>query len=310
MKNIKNYLRIVLSLMVVWTLGIGVSLNAQKEKIVDTIDVPLSKPGAPVFLEVKLMNNDLNISGYSGKNVLVEVVNIETLKKLNSEKSRERRERSRERVEERGERAEKKKNDKAKGMFKISNPGITLSVEEEGNHVVIKNNTYSSRKSLLIRVKVPFKTSVKLSLMNGGTILVNGLVGDHVVKHHNGSIKMTNISGSVVANTMNGEVTVAFNKISLNKPMAFSSFNGDVDVTLPGNSKFKLKLKTNRGEIYSDYKLIVDKNSSKSRKTVDKSDSGKFKVKFDNTVYATLNGGGEELFCKTWNGNIYIRKKK
>jgi len=33
-------------------------------------------------------------------------------------------------------------------------------------------------------------------------------------------------------------------------------------------------------------------------------------VTFDKSVHALLNGGGEEATFKTFNGNIYIRKKK
>jgi DUF4097 and DUF4098 domain-containing protein YvlB len=88
--------------------------------------------------------------------------------------------------------------------------------------------------------------------------------------------------------------------------MSFTSFNGDVDVTFPANAKFNLKMKSERGDIYSDFKL--DMKASSPIKKAEKKD-GKFKVTFDKSVLATLNGGGEEVTLKTFNGDIYIRKK-
>ena len=37
---------------------------------------------------------------------------------------------------------------------------------------------------------------------------------------------------------------------------------------------------------------------------------GKFKVKMDRTITGTINGGGTEATFKTYNGTIYLRKKK
>jgi DUF4097 and DUF4098 domain-containing protein YvlB len=35
---------------------------------------------------------------------------------------------------------------------------------------------------------------------------------------------------------------------------------------------------------------------------------GKYKVKIDKNVRGTINGGGQEIQFKNFNGNIYIRK--
>lgn len=44
----------------------------------------------------------------------------------------------------------------------------------------------------------------------------------------NGEIKALNVSGAVLSNTMNGDVTVTFDMIVPDKPMSFVSFNGDI----------------------------------------------------------------------------------
>ncbi len=37
--------------------------------------------------------------------------------------------------------------------------------------------------------------------------------------------------------------------------MSFSTMNGDVDVTMPGDVKARVKLKSDNGEIYSDFEV-------------------------------------------------------
>jgi hypothetical protein len=37
---------------------------------------------------------------------------------------------------------------------------------------------------------------------------------------------------------------------------------------------------------------------------------GKFRVQIDRTINGTINGGGTEATFKTYNGTIYLRKKK
>jgi DUF4097 and DUF4098 domain-containing protein YvlB len=90
--------------------------------------------------------------------------------------------------------------------------------------------------------------------------------------------------------------------------MSFSTFNGDIDVTFPKNAKFNLKMKSDQGEIYSDFKLEMRSTPSPEKKPERK--DGKYVIKFDKILYGLLNGGGEEVQFKTFNGNIYVREKK
>ncbi len=40
----------------------------------------------------------------------------------------------------------------------------------------------------------------------------------------------------------------------------------------------------------------------------DRGKGGKYRVKIDKTVKGTINGGGQEIQFKNFNGNIYIRR--
>ena len=86
------------------------------------------------------------------------------------------------------------------------------------------------------------------------------------------------------------------------------TLNGSIDVTLPADFKGNVKLSADRGEIYSDFdfKLTGSPLVTQKNDTAD----GKFRVRVDRTMTGTINGGGTEATFKTYNGKIFIRKKK
>ena len=120
---------------------------------------------------------------------------------------------------------------------------------------------------------------------------------------------MKNVGGSVVANTINKDILVNFTEITPNTPMAFTTLNGKVDVTFPGSLKANVKLKTDMGDVFTDFDIDVDKSSSKINQSIDK-ENGLYKIKKDDWTYGKINGGGSEIMMKTMQGNIYIRKVK
>src|ERR1017187_3380911 len=101
-------------------------------------------------------------------------------------------------------------------------------------------------------ISVPPDTSLKLRNLNGA-IAVEGVKGELDVNSNNGRITLTNVSGSVLANTLNGALTVTMDSVDPNKPLSFSSLNGTIDVPLPADFKANVKLRTDHGEIYSDF---------------------------------------------------------
>ena len=106
--------------------------------------------------------------------------------------------------------------------------------------------------------------------------------------------------------TTNGEVEVLFDEINSDAPMAFSSFNGDVQVTFPSSLKADVKAKSDMGDVYTDFDMAISKNEPLVDK---KTSSGKFKVKIEQWVRGTINGGGPEMLFKTFNGDIMIKSK-
>ncbi len=299
MKKNKNIISIIFSLCML-SVFFFAAVGYAQDSPVDKVEVPLTDPSKPALVKASLITGSIMVTGYNGKTVNVEARTV-------FEEPEEEKEKEKEVEAEETKKAAKEK-DKAKGMFRIPNTSSGLSIEEENNVVVVRSHSFMSK--VILSIKVPFKTSLKLRTVNGGEIVVEKVDGDLDVGNVNGPLTLKNVSGTVVAHTTNGEVKVSFDRVNLDKPMSFATFNGDVDVTFPANAKFNFKLKSDRGEIYSDFKLDMKTPPPQPVKKSEEKEKGKFAVKFDKSVYGLLNGGGEEVQFKAFNGNIYIRKKK
>jgi DUF4097 and DUF4098 domain-containing protein YvlB len=145
--------------------------------------------------------------------------------------------------------------------------------------------------------------------MNGGEINVDHVNGDVEATAMNGGATITNVSGSVVVNAMNGPVKVSLSKVTPDKTMSFVSMNGDVDVTLPADVKAKVKMRTDNGEIYSDFDVKMEPNAKPVIED-GRGKGGRYRVQIEKGMYGTINGGGPEFEFKTFNGSIFIRKPK
>jgi hypothetical protein len=280
------------------------------------VNVPLTDPTKPVTLEANLMSGGITVIGYNGQEVIVEAKVRE--KQLGEAKNLELKEAVLARASYRavtrtigraGRGTEKvKKKDKSQGMQKLNISSTGLTVEEENN--VVEIDVETRRRAVDLIIQVPRKASLKLDCMNNGNIKVENVEGEFEVENMNGFITLTDVSGSVVANTMNRDITVNFLKVTSGKSMSFSTMNGDVDVTFPANTKATMKLKSDMGDIYSDF----DMSKHKMVRRVDKEDSrakgGKYKIKIENAMHVELNGGGPEIQFTSFNGDIYIRKGK
>jgi len=72
--------------------------------------------------------------------------------------------------------------------------------------------------------------------------------------------------------------------------------------------KANLTLKSDRGEIFSDFDVQVQASAPKQTVEDGRKDGGKYVVKIDKSVHGTIGGGGPEMQFTNFNGSIYIRK--
>jgi DUF4097 and DUF4098 domain-containing protein YvlB len=187
-------------------------------------------------------------------------------------------------------------------LHRLDMPMRGVSVEEEDNVVTVR---MPSNHSGSLVMSVPADTSLKLHSLHG-EINVEGVSGEIDVDSLNGAVTLTNVSGNVLAHSLNGAIKVSMDRVDATKPMSFSTLNGSIDVTLPADFKANVKLTTDHGEIYSDFDFKLGGNITQRNDTSD----GRFRVRVDRTLTGTINGGGAEATFHTFNGTIYIRKKK
>ena len=250
--------------------------QAQSSAGGDRLSVTLSDPSRPALVKVSLVNGGITVKTHDGKDVIVEA-----------------RARTRERERSEG------------GPRRLAINSTGLTVEEENNEVRI--NTESYMRPIDVTISVPVRTALKLRAVNDGDIVVTGVDGEIDVDDVNGSVTLNNISGSAVAHALNGKVLATFTRVS-QKPMAFSSLNGDIDVTFPADLKANVSIRSDRGDVFSDFDVQLQATAPQQVVEDGRSHGGKYRVKIDKTVRGTINGGGPEIQFTNFQGGIYIRR--
>jgi len=248
----------------------------------DRVTYKLEDPARPASLRAHLLNGSITVKGSEGSEVIVEA-----------------HARGSERTESVGG-----------GMRRIPQTATGLAVDAENNEVVVKVDAI--QRTVDLTITVPRRTSLSLHTVNDGNIVVSDVEGELDINDVNGSVTLNHVGGSVVAHALNGRVLVTFTRVAPQKSMAFSSLNGDIDVTFPPDIKANLSLRSDNGEIYSDFDIQIQAAAPQAvtapEVTDERGKRGHYRVKIDKTLRATINGGGPEMQFKNFNGNIYIRK--
>jgi hypothetical protein len=247
----------------------------------DAVTVNFSNPSRPGLVKVMLFNGGIVVREHSGRDVI-----FESRASIN-----------------RG-----RPTSGPDGLRRIDSNASGLTIEEENNVMTVTTRNFGRNADLEIRV--PAKTNLNLKTMNGGDIVVEGVDGEIEVTNMNGGVVLNNVAGSVVAHSANGRVAASLREVTPNKPMSFTSFNGNVDLTLPANARANLKMRTDNGEAYSDFDVQLRSNAPTTVEDSRSQGRGRFKIQTDRTINGTINGGGPDFDLRTLNGNIYIRKGK
>lgn len=244
----------------------------------DQIAVPLSNPNEPGELNISVVRGSISVSSYDGKEVLISYS---------------------------GDTKEDEREVTEDGLRRISNNSVGFEVSENNNEINVSGA--SPMRNIDFDISVPRNFSLKLSAVNGGKLLVENITGEMELSNVNGEVILRNVGGSALVNTVNGDIEATFSSVSSNKPMAFSNLNGDIDVTLPANTKMTAKMKSEWGEVYTDFDMDVQRSDRDNVKS--SAEDGAFKVSVNNWIYGNINGGGPEYLFKSMRGDIYIRKQ-
>lgn len=241
----------------------------------NSFTVPLSDAASRGKLHVDIHRGTVSVKGTTRKDVLVKYEAID--------------------------KEDKRITDAGNGLRKISGGGINMEIAEKRNNVYVEADSRS--KAVKIYVEVPVNFDLNIDTHHYGDVDISNIEGEIVVEGHHGGISAKDVSGSVVANTWHGDVEVTFKRISPDTPLAFTTYHGKIDLSLPAATKANLKLKSSRGEIFTGFDVELIKQTLKKE-----AKSGSFKVTLDDWVTGAINGGGPEIIAKTNHDNIYIRK--
>lgn len=190
------------------------------------------------------------------------------------------------------------------GMHRLDMPWRNgIAVDESGDTVHISLGPGAESDDLLLTV--PVNTSLKVRSTHGA-VTVTGVHGEIDAASIHGDVTLNNVGGTVLANTVHGSIKVTMDRVDQAKPLSFSTLNGSIDVTLPADTRMNLKLKADRGDIWSDFDV---KLSGGGAFTNPGSRTGPRRVLTDRTLRGTINGGGVDASFYTVNGRITIHKK-
>lgn len=240
--------------------------------------VPLSEPSKRGKLKAHLNSGSITVKGTARKDILIKYKNY-------------------------GREGDEGGTEKS-GLRRLPGGTMDLEVTENSNSVVVKSDSWNNQIDLVI--EVPSGFDLQAHTYNNGDLLIQNVEGQVELTNFNGKIEANNIAGSVVATSYNGGIKVAFDKITENTPMSFSTFNGDIDLTFPATLKASLKMKTEQGDVYSGFDVNLAKRTPVQQKDTK---GGTFKIVIDDWMQGDVNGGGPEFTMKNYNGDIYLRKK-
>jgi hypothetical protein len=240
--------------------------DAPKPQEVQKLTMPFRNPSQPRKLVVDAVVGSVTVKGYEGQEAIVEMTSRSP------------------------GRAPRRAAESPAGMHRIGESTAGLDATEDNNTVKISSGFFAGALDLVIQV--PVQTSVSVKTMSGGAITIENVSGEIEANNMNGKVNIINVSGSVVAHSMNGKVTVELSSVMPDKAMSFSTMNGDIDVTLPAGIKANVKMKTDRGDMFTDFDVKLDST-----------------VRAPQVTSGTINGGGPEMQFTTFNGNILIHKR-
>lgn len=239
------------------------------------INVPLSRPGDPVELEIGILSARIEVIGESRDDAQFEVAVASGQRKIVT----------------------------PSGTRTISNAGYSFEIDEDDNEISLDTDWRADKVTVVARI--PGRANLDLGTVNDGEIVVSNITGNLELSNTNGPITARKINGSVIAESVNDTIDLEFTRIDEVNVTSLESINGDLILRLPADAGADLHLDTARGEITSDFEVDVQPSQGKVERTEGR---GGVSVRIENVIIARINGGGPVVRMKTMQGDIQIRR--
>ena len=241
------------------------------------INIPLSRPGDPIYLEIGIQSAHIEVIGEDREDAMFEVTVAESNRKIVT----------------------------PSGTQTLKGGGFSLEIEEEDNEISLDMDWRINKVTVVARI--PRKADVELSTINDGEIIVSNLIGNLELYNTNGPITAKNISGSVIAESVNDTIDISFASLDAENASSMESINGDLYLGLPANAGARTFLDTAQGEIYSEFEVEVEPSEQIIER---ENDDDRVSIRIESVIIAKINGGGPVIRMKSLHGDINIKKNQ
>lgn len=155
--------------------------------------------------------------------------------------------------------------EKAQGLRSLSGGGedntqIGLNAVTEGKRVSLSQvRKFQQGK---YHIKVPFNTNLMIQQGNemSSEIKVSKVKGATEVSSRYSSVHLEEVQGPLTVNSFSGNVNVVFSELSQQNPTSIISMHGEIDVTIPEQSKANINIESKYGEAFTDLDMDIQKS--------------------------------------------------
>lgn len=151
-------------------------------------------------------------------------------------------------------------------------------------------------------VKVPASLNLSVSTINNGDVQVQNVKGAVHANNINGAIKLSKLAGKTEAHTINGDVDLDY----VDNPRSdcrYYSLNGDINAFFRKGLAANVSFESFNGDLYTNIDQLVAMPTELEKKETSKG----MKYKIGGMRYQ-VGSGGVRLDFETFNGNVYLKE--
>jgi hypothetical protein len=148
-----------------------------------------------------------------------------------------------------------KKTKRNDGLRVLSDTAASFLLLEKNNVAEFSygKDSWPTGEGANLEITVPANTGLEIQNGWNGSVKVERVTGDVEIKGLNCEVKLTDLGGGAIVETMNGEITASFAMLPDKKPVSFSSMNGEVKLRVPADAKANVRFRTHNGAILTDF---------------------------------------------------------
>lgn len=289
-----------ISLIALTTCGLpGQSSKTERSEVIKK-EIEIGSEG---LLHIRNINGGLNLEGYDGTKIILEV--NKTIKA-----------KSESQLEKGWQEAELGVLQKGNAVLlyqktPCSNENLALLEPEDWDdwNMMYKDNCnwktgYDFK--LDFKIKLPRGLNLDISTVNNGDIIVKNNAGTLDVNNVNGAITLEQVSGTSNVRTVNGDVTLTYVKMPAGD-CKFYTLNGDINALFPKGGSSNMYFESYNGDFYTD---IDDASMEPLPLKVEKARESKgVTYKVGGKAGIKVRNGGPKLEFETFNGDVYIKEQ-